>query len=110
MDACTFDMLHNTGNQYLLAVAYRVDLYLLPLQIFVHQDRMVLSDPVDDPDKLVDIVIIDGDLHPLAAQHIRRPYQDRITKAVRNLPGFFGRVDRTAAWPWDLTFLQNLIE
>ena len=53
-----------------------------PMQIFIYQDRMLLCDPVDDADKFVHILIIDGDLHALSAQYIGRTNQYRIAQLI----------------------------
>ena len=41
MYAGAFDMFHDAGDQYVLSVANRVDLYLYPAQIFVDEHRAV---------------------------------------------------------------------
>ena len=110
MNACPFNMLHDTGNQNILSVADGVHLHFLSLQIFIHQDRMVLSDLIDDSHKYIHIMVIDCDLHSLPAQHIGRPYQNRISETVRRLSGFFRRIHSLSFWPWDLTRFQNLIK
>src|SRR5699024_2985166 len=75
----SFDMLHNTRNQDIFSVAHRVNLDLFSHQVLVYQNRMLLCDPVDDSDKLVDIMVVDGDLHALAAKNVGRSYKNRIT-------------------------------
>ena len=92
MDAGAFDMFHNPRNQYILPVAYRIHFDFLPLQIFIHQNGVILRNPVDNLHKLFYFLIIDGNLHPLAAQHIGRAHQHRITQAVCHFFGFLGRI------------------
>ena len=50
VDACTLDVLHDTRNQNVLAVAYCIDLDFFAHQVFINQDRMLLCDLVDDSD------------------------------------------------------------
>ena len=110
VDARTLDMLHDARNQDVCAVAYRVDLDLLALQVLVHQDRVILRDPVDDADELVDIIVIDGDLHALAAQHVGRTHEHRIAQAVRHFFGFLSGEYGAACRTRDLALFQDLIE
>ena len=110
MDAGPFDMLHDSRDQNFLAVADRIHLNLFSAEILVHQDRMVLGDPVDDADELINIVVVDGDLHALATQHVGGSYQDRITQTVRHLLGLLGGEYGSARRTGDLTFLQDLVE
>ena len=63
VNAGALDVLHDTRNQNIGAVADCINLDLLALQIFINQDRMLLCDPVDDADKFIDVLIADGDLH-----------------------------------------------
>ena len=87
MDARTLNVLHDTRNQHIFAVAYRIDLNLLADQIFVNEDRVFLCNPVDDTDKCIHILIIDRDLHALTAEYIRRPDEYRIAQLIA-LPSF----------------------
>ena len=56
MDTGTLDMLHDTRDQDIGTVTYRVDLDFLTYNIFIYQDRMILCDLVDDADEFVNIV------------------------------------------------------
>ena len=78
MDAGPLDVLHDARDDNVLPVANGVHLDLLALDVFIHQDRMLLGDPVDDANEFVDIPVVDGDLHALAAQHIGRADKHRI--------------------------------
>ena len=110
VDARTLDMLHDARDQDVCTVAYRIDLDLLALQVLVYQDRMILRDPVDDADELVDIIVIDGDLHALAAQHVGRTHKHRIAQAVRHFFGFLRREYGAAGRTRDLALFQDLVE
>ncbi len=67
---------------------------------------MILGNPVDDRHKFFDLFIIHSDLHPLAAQNIRRPYQYRITEPVCHCFRFFSRIDSPSSRPGNLCLLQ----
>ncbi len=67
-------MLHNPGNQNILTVANRIHFDFLAWDIFIYQNGVILCDLVDDPNKFVNILVRDGNLHTLAAQHIGRSY------------------------------------
>ena len=82
MDAGTLDMLHDTRDQDIFAVAYGIDLDLLADQVFINEDRVFLCDPVDDADEFIYIFIVDRDLHALSAKYIGRAYEYRIAKLV----------------------------
>ena len=71
---------------------------------------MILLVAIDDRHKLLNLFIGNGNLHPLAAQHIRRPYQHRISQPVRHFLGLFGSVDRSARCSWNLGFFQYFIK
>ena len=81
MDTGTLDMLHDAGDQDVCTVTDSVYLNLLTHDIFVYQDRMLLGDLVDDADKFINILIIDGNLHSLSAKHIGGTNQNWIPPA-----------------------------
>ena len=110
MDPRPLDMLHDPRDQDICAVADSIHLDLLSHQVFVHQDRMILCDPVNDADELFDVMIANGNLHSLASQHIGWPYQHRISQAVCHFLGFFGRIDRSPGRTRDLALLQDLVK
>ena len=110
MDACPFNMLHNTRNQNILSVAYRIHLNLLALKIFVHQDRMILRYPVNDAYKFFHVFIINRNLHPLSAQHIGRTDQHRIAQTVRRRLCLPGSIDCISLRARDTAFLQNAVK
>ncbi len=110
MDARPLDMLHDTGNQDVRAVAYRIDFQFLSLQILIYQNRMILFVSVNDRHKFFNFFIGDRDLHPLSAKHIRRTDQNRISESVCHCFGLLRRIDRTARCSRNLRFLQNLVK
>ena len=110
MHARALHMLHQSGDQDIGAVADRVNLHLLALQVLVYQNGMILGDTVDDGHKFLDLCIGDGDLHALAAQHVGGAHQHGITKTVCHSLGFFRCINGSAAGSGDFTFLQNLVK
>ena len=83
----------------------------LPMHVFIDQDRVILGDPVDDADKLIDIVIVDRDLHTLSAKNVGRANENRITQLVL-LPSFASSAVNTVCpcRSRNLALLQDLIE
>ena len=110
MNSGTLNMLHNAGNQNIPAVTDCIHLNLFSHNIFVHQYRVILGNLVDDAHKLVDVMVIDADLHPLPSQHIGRPYQNRIPQLPCRPLGLVRRKHRMPCRPWNLALLQNLIK
>ena len=110
MHARALHMLHQSGDQDIGAVADRVNLHLLALQVLVYQNGMILGDAVDDGHKFLDLCIGDGDLHALAAQHVGGAHQHGITKTVCHSLRFFRCINGSAAGSGDFTFLQNLVK
>ena len=110
MHARPLDVLHDTRDQDICAVADRVHLQLLALQVFVHQNRVILLITVDHRHKLFDLLIGDGDLHPLSAKHIGWTHQHRIAQPVCHLFRLLGSIDRAARRPRDLSLLQNPVK
>ena len=106
----TLDMLHDTRDQDVGPVTDRIHLDLFSLEILVHQNRMILSDPVDDTDKLIDLLVIERDLHTLSAQHIGGTHQDRISYPVCHFLGLLGGKDRASGCSRNMGLLQNLVE
>ena len=71
---------------------------------------MLLRIPVDHCHKFFDLLIGAGDLHSLTAQHVRRPYQNRIAQPVCHFFRLLRGKHRTACRTRYMRFLQNLIE
>ena len=110
MHARALHMLHQAGDQDIGAVADRIHLHLLALQVLIHQNGMVLCNTVDDGHEFLDLCIGDGDLHALAAQYVGGTHQHGIPQTVCHCLGFFRRINGAAAGSGDFTFLQNLVE
>ena len=110
MDTRALDMLHDTRNQDILAVAHGINLDLLALQVLIYQNGMLLGNPVDDTDKFLHVLIVDGNLHTLAAQHVGGTHQNRIAQLVCCLLCLLGGKYRMSLGSRNLTLLQNLVK
>ena len=110
MDTGTLDMLHDTRNQDIGAVADRIYLDLFSYNIFINQNRVILCDLVNDSDKLIYIVVIDADLHTLSSKNVGWSYQNRIAQLCCCLLCLFRSKYRVACRSWDLAFFQNLVK
>ena len=110
VDTCSLNMLHDTRDHDVFAVAYRINLDFFTYQVFVDQDRMFLCDPVDDADILFHIFIVDRDLHTLTTQNVRRTNQNRITQFVGSFLSLFSGKYGLSLWSRDLALFQDLIE
>ena len=89
MDTCTFDVLHDSRDQDILAIAYRINFNLLTHQVLIYQDRVFLCDPVDDADEFIYIFVVDRDLHTLSAKYIGWADEYRVAEFVGCFFGFF---------------------
>ena len=110
MDSRALDVLHDTRDQDIGSVAHRIYLDLLALQIFVYKDRMILRDPVDDADELINVIVIDSDLHALAAKHVGRADQNRIAQTVCHFFCFLSGKYSSSCRTRDLALFQDLVK
>lgn len=81
-------MLHNAWDQD-VGASDGITSISLPM-MYLSTGSDALRDHVDDADKLINVLIADGDLHTLSAQHIGRAHQHGITQ----LMGRFGLLRR----------------
>ena len=85
MDTGTVNVLHNTGNQYVFAVAYSVDLNLLTHKIFIYKHGVlgqIGNGTGYDTHKLSYVIVACGNLHALTAENVARSYQYGITERM----------------------------
>ena len=71
---------------------------------------MFLLNPVDDSDILLNVLLIDCNLHSLSAQYIRRSYKHRIPKTFCRLFCLLCRKYSGSIWSRNITFFQDLIK
>ena len=72
--------------------------------------RDSLGIAVDDPDIFLNILIIDGNLHALAAEHVRGADEYRIAQLMGRLFCFLCGKYRMAGSPRNPALLKNLIK
>ena len=110
MDSGTLDMLHDTRDENVGSIAHGIDLNLLTLQVFINKDRMILCNTVDNSDELLDLLIVEGNLHTLSTKYVGRTNQYRITKTVGNFLCLLrGKYSSTGS-SRDMGLLKNLIK
>ena len=110
MDTRSLDMLHDTWNQNVSSITYRIYFDLFSHQVFIHQNRMILCNTVNNSDEFIYVFIVNRNLHTLAAQYIRRSYQHRISQFIGCFLCFFCGKYCMSLWSWNLAFFQNLIK
>ena len=82
MDTRSLNVLHDTRNKDILAVAHCIYLNFLTYNILVYKNRVLLNLSVDDIHKFNHIIIRYSNLHSLSAKYIGRSYKYRITKLM----------------------------
>ena len=110
MNTCTLNVLHDSRDQNILAITYRIHFDLLAHQIFINEDRMLLMITVDHCHKFYNILIIHGNLHTLAPQYIGRTDKHRISKFISYLKRFFCCKDSVTLCTRNAALLQNIIK
>ena len=110
MYSCPLNVLHNTRNQNVLTVADSIHFNLFSYNILIYQNRMILGNHINNTNKLINIMVIDADLHTLSAQHIGGTHQNRISQLIRCLLGLFCSKYRLSCRSRNLALLQNLIK
>src|SRR5699024_4825861 len=110
MDSSTLDVLHDSGDQDIFSVADSVHLDLFSHKVFVHKDRMLLGDLVDNADIFVHLLVAHRDPQALAAKHVGRTYQDRISQIVGRLLRLLGGKYRVSLGSGDLALFKDAVE
>ena len=81
VDTRTLDMLHDTGDEYILAVADSIYLQLLTHDIAVYQDGRIDIHLYGRLQVVAQALLVRHDLHGATTQHIARTHQHGITDA-----------------------------
>ena len=110
MDAGPLHVLHDAGDEHVLPVEHAVHLHLPAHEVLVHQDGVLLLHLVDDAHEILDVAVVVGDLHTLAAQHVGGPHQHGVAHGVGGGEGLLGGKDGPARGPGDAALVQNLVE
>ena len=86
VDTCQLDMLHNSRNKYVLAIADSICLTLgCMMQETVNQDRTIRSYTDSCSHIEGHRFIVMNNLHAAAAKYIGRTNHNRVTDLIRNL-------------------------
>ena len=88
VNACPFNMFHNTRNEYVLSITDGIHLKFRTHQIFVDQNQIVLFVGKDNFHIFPDVVIGKSNDHILAAKNITWPHENRVTKAAGDAESF----------------------
>ena len=88
--ACAFDMFHNAGNQYVLAVADSVNFNFRALQIVVNKYRMFVRSLNGVCHVVFQFIIVINNFHSTAAEYIGRTHHYRITNVGSCFQSAFG--------------------
>ncbi len=110
MDAGPLHVLHDAGDEDVLPVEHAVHFQLPAHQVLVDEDGVLLDSHVDDLHEVLNVAVVVGDLHALAAQHVGGTDQHRVAQLVGRLQGLLGGEDGAALGPGDAALLQNLVE
>ena len=110
MHACGFHMLHDAGNQHILAIADGVSLGLDALEVLVDQDGVLNALGQDDLHVLDNVAVLVGNDHVLSAQHIGGAHQYGIAQLIGGLKSFLGGHNRGTLGALDAVLLHGRIE
>ena len=103
-------MLHDAGDEDVLAVGDDVHLQLLAHEVLVHQHGVLDLAGEDDLHVSPHVLVVVGDDHVLAADDVGGPQQHGIAQLMGGVQGFFHAQDAPAGGPLDGEPLQQLVE
>ena len=111
MDAGLLDVLHDAGNHDIFTVRKRVDVDLdRVFEEVIDQHGTVLG----ILDRLLhvtnDRILVVGDHHGAATEHVRGPHQHGIPDALRTFDGLFERSRHRARGLRDFEFVEQFAE
>ena len=110
MNSCPLNMLHNTGDQYVLPVGDHIHFQLNSGQILIDQHR--IFDPAGQNALHIGnrLLLRTGNGHVLPTDDIRRPEQYRIAQCFRRPDRFLHASDRAAAGTADSELFQQPVK
>ena len=85
MDSGSLDVLHDSGNEYVLSVTDCVNLKLRSLHVFVNQHRILNALCQNDFHVFLYVRVVESDDHVLSAKHVGRTQQHRVLNLVRRI-------------------------
>ena len=89
MDTCSLNMLHNTGNEDIFAVAYSINLKLASHNVFINKNWLLCVDFNGRLQIVAKRLLVSDNLHRSAAENERRTNKNRIADAFGNLNALF---------------------
>ena len=110
VDARALHVLHNAGDEDVLAVADGVHLDLHAGEVLVDEHGVILLVGEDDGHVLLNVLVAVGDDHVLAAQHIAGPHEHRVAQVPGGGKGLLGGHGGVAFGPLDAGALQQRVE
>ena len=110
MDSGSLYMLHDTWNNNLFSITYRINLDFNTHQVFIDKNWMFLCISLNNIHKFGNIFIRNSNLHTLSTKYIRWTNQYRVSNLIRCLDSFFFCKYCASLWTWNTAFLKNLIE
>ena len=110
MHARALDVLHYTGDKYILAVADRVDLELRAHDVLIYKDDIVGIALQYYLHVFFDVLVGERYYHVLTAEHIRRTQQHGITEVVSRGESFLRRLDGMPLRTRDAELFEQCVE
>ena len=111
MDTCRFNMFHHTHYMEILAIKNGIDLsFLATVKEMINQDFITGQMFQQTHYCFFQFFIIDHNPHPLSAQYIRRPYQNRVTHFFSHFNGFINIISRAIIRIRNIQFFQHIAE
>src|SRR5947207_15617095 len=90
MHARLFDVLHDAGDQDLVAIAERIHVYFGGVfQESIDQDGTILREGHGLAHILADHLLVVGDDHGASAEHVAGTHQDRVAETAGGGAGLF---------------------
>ena len=103
-------MFHDTRNQNISSVTNRIHFDFLTLKVLIYQNRVILSNLINDVHKFTNFIVIKCDLHTLSAENVGRTNQYRIAQTISHFNCFISGKYGSACSTWNLGLFQNLIK
>ena len=105
-----FDMLHDAGDQDILAIGNDINFYFNAHEVGVDEYGVFNALGENDAHIFFDILIVKGNDHILAPQYVGGTEQHRIAQALCSGNGFLGGHHRFPFGAFDAVLFQNFIK
>ena len=110
MNACALEVLHDTRDEDVVAVADGIDLDFAAHHVLIDQNRVLNLVAGDNLHELADIGLLVGNLHALTAQNVGRTNENRIAKLVSRLDSLLLGHNRVACRTRDAALFEDNVE